>query len=383
MSSEKDKINIYGELHNDTPGGYVTTSEQIIDEELQKSQEEINKDIYKYSDYSQLSNKPKINNVELDGNLNTSDLGINIPTKTSDLINDSGFLENETEPAFNSSPAKGITSTDIDTWNGKQATLISGTNIKTINNQDILGSGNININTTKYDTLYLVCDSEANAVNKVILTGAEGYELSKRIRLLIKMTNTNTAQEITLSINNTDPKPLWYGEIPVSSDNTWEAGDVIDVYYDGTVYQSYPTNQPKIRLVGNILIISGKQFALTTIAYYYIGWANMSRQDFRNLTENQVKELLLDTKYNTSANPVYSSTFGNNSLFILAYKSKYNIEEILFTSGGQTMSQDLLTDNTAEHDDITIDGEVYHIWGISHPEYAEFDPTDNIKIIFR
>ena len=91
MSSEKDKINIYGELHNDTPGGYVTTSEQIIDEELQKSQEEINQDIYKYSDYSQLSNKPKINNVELDGNLNTSGLGINIRTKTSDLINDSGF----------------------------------------------------------------------------------------------------------------------------------------------------------------------------------------------------------------------------------------------------------------------------------------------------
>lgn len=46
------------------------------------------------TDYSQLSNKPKINNVELTGNKSSSDLGINIPTKTSDLTNDSGFIDN-------------------------------------------------------------------------------------------------------------------------------------------------------------------------------------------------------------------------------------------------------------------------------------------------
>jgi len=54
------------------------------------------------SDYTQLSNKPKINNVELSGNKASSALGL-------------------------------------------QEMLISGTNIKTINNEDILGSGNISI----------------------------------------------------------------------------------------------------------------------------------------------------------------------------------------------------------------------------------------------
>ena len=44
------------------------------------------------SDYNDLSNKPKINNVVLAGNKTTSDLGINIPTKTSDLTNDSNFV---------------------------------------------------------------------------------------------------------------------------------------------------------------------------------------------------------------------------------------------------------------------------------------------------
>ena len=43
----------------------------------------------------------------------------NIPTKTSDLVNDSGFISEETEPQFTSSPAHGITSQDIEDWNNK------------------------------------------------------------------------------------------------------------------------------------------------------------------------------------------------------------------------------------------------------------------------
>jgi hypothetical protein len=73
------------------------------------------------TDYEELSNKPKINNVELSGNKTTSDLGINLPTKVSQLDNDSGFITGytETDPVFSSSVASGITSTDISNWNGK------------------------------------------------------------------------------------------------------------------------------------------------------------------------------------------------------------------------------------------------------------------------
>lgn len=79
------------------------------------------------SDYTDLTNKPKINNVELSGNKSLSDLGITIPTKTSDLVNDSGFIDRSYHD------------------NTKQDELISGTNIKTINNESILGSGNLAI----------------------------------------------------------------------------------------------------------------------------------------------------------------------------------------------------------------------------------------------
>lgn len=115
-------------------------------------------------------------------------VSFNVPTKTSHLTNDSGFITNhqdisgkadkattlsgygitdakisngtitlgsntitpltsytETDPVFTASAAHGITSSDIINWNSKQAALVSGTNIKTINNQSILGSGNISI----------------------------------------------------------------------------------------------------------------------------------------------------------------------------------------------------------------------------------------------
>ena len=53
----------------------------------------------------------------LDGKADTSD----IPTKTSDLTNDSGFITSytETDPVFTASAAHGISSTDISNWNNK------------------------------------------------------------------------------------------------------------------------------------------------------------------------------------------------------------------------------------------------------------------------
>ena len=188
------------------------------------------------TDYNDLSNKPQINNIELSGNKSLSDLGITnfsgdyndlsnkptIPTKTSDLTNDSGFLTNsivelegtDDNPVNLNTLGAGyyrITGTFIlgeytmytglDTWEsyilgewnkssvstdyrkiiptkagvirGKvqnpgmygiisadesegnttytlspyvmQEELVSGTNIKTINNESILGSGNLAI----------------------------------------------------------------------------------------------------------------------------------------------------------------------------------------------------------------------------------------------
>lgn len=90
-------------------------------------------------------------NTNLTFNLPNKDgtiaLWSDIPTKVSDLTNDAGYITGytETDPVFTASAAHGISSTDITNWNGKQAALVSGTNIKTINNESLLGSGNISV----------------------------------------------------------------------------------------------------------------------------------------------------------------------------------------------------------------------------------------------
>ena len=126
-------------------------------------------------DYNDLENKPELFSGDYDDLENKPA----IPTKTSDLTNDSGFLTehqdisgkvdketgkglstNDFTNAYksnvdsnttarhthsNKSVLDDISSNDVSNWDSKQDGLISGANIKTINNQSILGSGNITI----------------------------------------------------------------------------------------------------------------------------------------------------------------------------------------------------------------------------------------------
>ena len=82
------------------------------------------------SDLNNLNNKTNV--LEADVNNLKSEINLKadkteIPTKTSDLTNDSNYIT----PSYHDA--------------SKQDVLVSGTNIKTINNQDILGSGNIEV----------------------------------------------------------------------------------------------------------------------------------------------------------------------------------------------------------------------------------------------
>lgn len=65
-----------------------------------------------------------------------------VPTMLSELYNDVGYITTETDPTV-PSYVKAISIADINTWNGKQNLLVSGTNIKTLNGESLLGSGNI------------------------------------------------------------------------------------------------------------------------------------------------------------------------------------------------------------------------------------------------
>ena len=82
---------------------------------------------------------------------------------------------------------------------------------------------------------YYTCDTAAATAAKTV--AATGYSLTNGGCIRIKMTNANTAANVTLNINSTGAKALYYDGAQASSTNTWEAGEVLEVYYDGTQYQ--------------------------------------------------------------------------------------------------------------------------------------------------
>lgn len=86
--------------------------------------------------WEDITDKPTFAEVATSGDYSDLDNTPTIPTKTSDLDNDSGFL---TEHQDISNLA---TKTEL---SGKQDKLVSGTNIKTINGISLLGSENIEI----------------------------------------------------------------------------------------------------------------------------------------------------------------------------------------------------------------------------------------------
>lgn len=92
------------------------------------------------SNYQDLQFKPEINGVELNGNIPSKELGI--PS-----IED---VDNQITEKLADYPTKEEVTTGL---NGKQDTLVSGTNIKTINSQSLVGSGNID--TQDIPTLYI------------------------------------------------------------------------------------------------------------------------------------------------------------------------------------------------------------------------------------
>lgn len=107
-------------------------------------------------DYTELKNKPSINDVELAGNKTLSQLniqeelisGTNIKTINNQSILSEGDLQLQQE-------------------------LISGTNIKTINNKSILGAGNINISGSGGEISEEVKDALLNMFQVVAYTSSD------------------------------------------------------------------------------------------------------------------------------------------------------------------------------------------------------------------
>ena len=109
--------------------------------------------------------------------ISSKEVDITVPTKVSDLTNDSGFLSSETDPVFTASAAYGISSTDITNWNAKAEI----SDIPTNNNQLTNGAGYqtaSDVETaidTKISSAYKIKGSVAFASLPALSSNKEGF----------------------------------------------------------------------------------------------------------------------------------------------------------------------------------------------------------------
>lgn len=122
-----------------------------------------------------------------------------------------------------------------DLANGKQDALVSGTNIKTINNNSLLGSGNISISSSSKNVWYGTSDTDAATVDKVATTSSGDFTLTTGNIVYIKMTNANTATNPTLNVDGTGAKDILQIDYNIHvSDCFWRSGEVVGFVYNGT-----------------------------------------------------------------------------------------------------------------------------------------------------
>ena len=112
---------------------------------------------------------------------------------------------------------KFVTASDKTTWSGKQDTLVSGTNIKTINNNSILGSGNIDISTYLGKTSLYKTQDIALDLN----------ELKKGVYILKNDSNNNKLWlKATYKLNSSAEPTTQYLEIDLFDDINTLTGKV-------------------------------------------------------------------------------------------------------------------------------------------------------------
>lgn len=131
-------------------------------------------------------------NASVTGKQDTLISGTNIKTINNQSILGNGNITIEGGGATYTAGTGINIANNIISVTGKQDTLISGTNIKTINNQSILGSGNITIEGGGGGTEYSA-GTNIDITNHVIsVTGLSSYELTSNKATTITSASTHT-----------------------------------------------------------------------------------------------------------------------------------------------------------------------------------------------
>lgn len=132
-------------------------------------------------------------------------------------------------------------------------------------------------------------------------------------------------------------------------------------------------------IVAVINIMKTSQEPSTTPPDYYVGWTNGTKSQFRGKSDADL--INGATGYSIANNPTYTRAFGDNNIFYLLYQADKAPTQVILTSQGQNMTQDIVNDNSCPHDDVVIDGVTYKEFGMRFSASLG-DPLDSVTVRF-
>ncbi len=317
------------------------------------------------SDYTDLENKPKINNIVLDGNLSLEDLGIVIPS-----------LENYvTREALNTALSHYALKSEIpDITNLATRTevteAISNQQFKTVNGQVITGEGNIEIQGGST----IVVDDALNAEsvnpvqNKVItekintmselltqldekvfpttlsVSGGGTYDEGTSQTVMIswklqKNGQTLTPESVTVNGESVDPTTGYKVFVDVTSTTTYR----VSVVYKGKTY-------------------SGSTTATFKKTYYRYYGALPENTEIGNVTADIVKGLTKEVCTSASATLLFTT---NNQRMAYAYPSTFGRLTTIKDTNLNAPFDDFLLEST-----LDVDGTEYYVYALTTPNFV-------------
>ena len=148
-------------------------------------------------------------------------------------ISRTGFLPASTSVLYHAS----ITSSDV--WSFEeyplQPKLVSGTNIKTINSESLLGSGNITVGGDPKNIWYATCSTAADTSAKVATTDSQDFVLKTGNMVRVKFDNGNiSSATATLNVDGTGARSICTRAWDFVSQYYWRSDEIVDFVYDGT-----------------------------------------------------------------------------------------------------------------------------------------------------
>ena len=201
-------VTIPGELHSAATGNIVVAAEEVFDYTTNKYQKDINQEVAYIKEDSSVDPIPSFN------------------PQSQTVHIDEQVLSNTQKKQVRKNIGLGNGDIDSTPTSGSDNVVRSGGVYSSM--QELRSTVNPQVG-------YYTCSTAGNTAAKVI--DASGYTLLKGGGLRVNFTEKNTAANATLNIEQTGAKPLYYNGVRVSTNNSWYAGEIMTLFYDGAAFQ--------------------------------------------------------------------------------------------------------------------------------------------------